>query len=52
MSINQIAVGRMIRIVDVIHVPVVLFHDVRFHRMVVVPTKIPSAGGGSMLVSM
>jgi hypothetical protein len=29
-----------IRIVDVTHVPVILFHDVRFHRLVAVIRKI------------
>jgi len=42
----------MIRIVDVTHVPVVPFNDVRFHRgQLLLSQKFPSAGGGSMLVS-
>ena len=52
MSTHQIAVGHTIRIVDVTHVQVVLFHDVRFHGVVGVIKKFPSAGGGSMLLSM
>jgi hypothetical protein len=49
--IHPIAVGHMIRTVDVTLVPVVLFHDVRFHGTVAV-IKFPSAGSGDMLVSM
>jgi len=48
-STYQIVVGHMIRIVDVTHVLVVLFHNVKFHGVVAVVT---TAGGGSMSVSM
>jgi len=40
MLTHQIAVGHMIRTVDITHVLVVPFHDVRFHRAVAVVTKI------------
>jgi len=39
-STRRIAVGHTIRIVDLTHVLVVLFRDVRFHRTVAVVTKI------------
>jgi hypothetical protein len=39
MSNHQIAVGHTIRIVDITPVPVVSFHNVRFHRIVAVFTK-------------
>jgi len=37
---HRIAVGHMIRIADVTHVLVLPFHDMRFHRVVAVATKI------------
>ena len=40
MSTHQIAVSHTIRIVDVTHVLVVPFHNVRFHGVVAVVTKI------------
>ena len=47
------AVSHMIRIVDTTHVPILPFHDVRFHGMAAVVTKISFCWwGGSMLVSM
>jgi hypothetical protein len=48
---HPIAVGYMIRTVDLTHVPVILLHDVRFHGPYAV-IKFPSAGGVDMLVSM
>jgi hypothetical protein len=39
-STHQIAVSHMIRTVDITHVPVVPFHDVRFHTVDAVVTKI------------
>jgi hypothetical protein len=39
-STHWIAVGHTIRIVNVTHVPVLPFHDVRFHGAVAVVTKI------------
>jgi len=40
MSIHQIAVGHMMRIVDVPHVSVVPLYTVRFHGAVAVVTKV------------
>ena len=40
MSTHQIAVSDTIRIVNVTHVLVVPFHDVRYHRAVAVVTEI------------
>jgi hypothetical protein len=37
---HQIAVSHMISIVDITHVPVVLFHDMRFHWVVAVITDV------------
>jgi hypothetical protein len=39
-STDRKAVGHTVRIVDVTLVLVMLFHDVRFHRVVAVITKI------------
>ena len=52
MLTDRVGVRHMIRIIDITHVPVMLCHDVRLHRAVAVATKVPSGGGGSMLVSM
>ena len=52
MSTHRKAVTHTIRIVDVTHVPVVPFHDVRFHGAVALSQKFPSSGGGSMLISI
>ena len=39
-STHRIVVSHTIRIVNLTHVPVVMFHDVRFHGAVAVVTKI------------
>ena len=49
-STHRIAVSHMIRTVNITHVLVVPFHDVRFHTVDAVVTNFPSARGGSMLV--
>jgi len=51
-STHQIAVGHMIRIVNVTPVPVVFFHDRGFMGQLLFSQKLPSTGGGSILVSM